>query len=162
MFLESNIYNLELLTAAISMAHTQKQKQKPAICSKIRRSVFLLGFQLTERIWNWESQVLVQKQCKCLLKPGAPTYLPNLPVPGQTPGWHCSHWSCLSWGQPSVLPFQEPCGPHIQEASLTLPERLSHKLSWNPEHTRPGWEILLCPEVQLLPGERHSLSVKYR
>ena len=86
-------------------------------------------------------------------KARGPKYLPILPGPGCTLGWQCCHWSYSLWASPPVLPPQEPCGPHVQKVSLTLPERLSHKPSWNLGHTRHCWEILLCSEVQILPGK---------
>ena len=90
-------------------------------------------------------------------KARSPKYLPILPGPGCILGWQCCHWSYSSWASPSVLPPREPCWPHVQEVSLTLPERLSRKPSWNLGHTRHCWAILLCSEVQFLPGERQRL-----
>lgn len=147
MTLESNIHRLGFWMLPFFMAkailHFQ-QSRKPFSC---------LVSNLQKESWTGVPGI----SSKWLAKPGAPTYLPNLPGPGWIPGWRRSHWSYLSWGLPTVLPLAERGGSHTQAVSLKLPKRLSHKLSWNSEHTRPCWEILLCSEGQLLPGEKHRI-----
>ena len=150
----------ELLTA--SLFHGKKNPNNPVIFSKVGSPVYLHGFQLTERTMNWSLSININiyiniKTMPMASKARGPKYLPILPGPGCTLGWQCCHWSYSLWASPPVLPPQEPCGPHVQEVSLTLPERLSHKPSWNLGHTRHCWEILLCSEVQFLPGERQKI-----
>ena len=140
----------------------KKTPNNPVIFSKVGSPVYLHGFQLTERTMNWSLSININiyiniKTMPMASKARGPKYLPILPGPGCTLGWQCCHWSYSLWASPPVLPPQEPCGPHVQEVSLTLPERLSHKPSWNLGHTRHCWEILLCSEVQFLPGERQKI-----
>lgn len=77
--LKSNTHSPELLTVPLFTA----------LFSKVGRSVFLPGFQLTK---NQELGVpgMSTKTMQMPIRARAPTYLPNLPGPGQTPGRHCS------------------------------------------------------------------------